>query len=90
MAFRNKELVHLYTCLVLGKHSSWRRGFVLYLMEGEEQAVQPIVGFNVSLMGRMEEYSSNTDWKQYVERLEIFFEVNNRAINTSENRLRLK
>jgi hypothetical protein len=28
-------------------------------------------------MGYMEEYSPNTDWKQYVERLEIFFEVNN-------------
>ena len=28
-------------------------------------------------MGRMEEYLSNTDWKQYVERLEIFFKVNN-------------
>ena len=38
IAFRNKELVHLYICLVLGKHSNW---------------------------------------KQYVERLEIFFEVNN-------------
>ena len=50
---------------------------MLYLMEGEEQAVQPNVGFNVSFMGRMEEYSSNTDWKQYVKRLEIFFEVNN-------------
>ena len=76
-AFPNKELVHLYICSVLGKHSNWRQGFVLYLMEGEEQAVQPNVGFNVSFMGRMEEYSSNTDWKQYVERLEIFFEVNN-------------
>ena len=28
-------------------------------------------------MGRMEEYSSNTEWKQYAERLEIFFKVNN-------------
>jgi hypothetical protein len=47
-------------------------------MEHEEgQAAQPNIGFNLSFMGYMEEYSPNTDWKQYVERLEIFFEVNN-------------
>ncbi|XP_028403427.1 uncharacterized protein K02A2.6-like [Dendronephthya gigantea] len=46
-------------------------------MDEEGQAAQPNVGFNLSFMGHMEEYSSNNDWKQYVERLEIFFEVNN-------------
>ena len=46
-------------------------------MDGEGQAAQPNVGFNVSFMGNIEEYSPNTDWKQYVERLEIFFELNN-------------
>ena len=47
-------------------------------MENEEgHVVQPNVGFNLSFMGHMEEYSPNTDWKQYVELLEIFFEVNN-------------
>jgi hypothetical protein len=33
--------------------------------------------FNPTFVGQMEEYSPTTDWKQYVERLELFFEVNN-------------
>ncbi|XP_046841958.1 uncharacterized protein K02A2.6-like [Xenia sp. Carnegie-2017] len=46
-------------------------------MDDEAQSTQTNVGFNVPFMGHMEEYSTSTDWKQYVERLEIFFEVNN-------------
>ncbi|XP_046862125.1 uncharacterized protein LOC124455535 [Xenia sp. Carnegie-2017] len=46
-------------------------------MDEEAQSTQTNVGFNVPFMGHMEEYSTSTDWKQYVERLEIFFEVNN-------------
>ncbi len=44
--------------------------------EGHSSTQQTVV-FNPTFVGQMEEYSPTTDWKQYVERLELFFEVNN-------------
>ena len=37
---------------------------------------QPNVVVNPSYLGRMEEFKPGSDWKRYVERLEMFFEVN--------------
>ena len=39
-AFLNKELVHLYICLVLGKHSNWRRGWDV-VFDGRRRASCP-------------------------------------------------
>ena len=39
-------------------------------------SAQPNVVVNPSYLGRMEEFTPGRDWKHYVERLEMFFEVN--------------
>lgn len=49
-------------------------------MPGEEEqpgpAQQTIVVIS-SFIGRLEEFVPGSDWKHYVERVEMFFEVNN-------------
>ncbi len=40
--------------------------------EGHSSTQQTVV-FNPTFVGQMEEYFPTTDWKQYVERLELFF-----------------
>ena len=40
-------------------------------------AMQQMVVVNSSLIGRVEEFVPVSDWKHYVERVEMFFEVNN-------------
>ena len=45
------------------------------MTEGQASVQQGIV-INSSFIGQMGEYAPDTDWKQYVERLELFFEVN--------------
>ena len=39
-------------------------------------SAQPSVIVNQSYLGRMEEFTPGSDWKHYVERLKMFFEVN--------------
>ena len=40
------------------------------------EAAQPSIVVKPSCLGRMEEFTPGSDWKHYVERLEMFFEVN--------------
>ena len=37
---------------------------------------QPNIVVHPSYLGRIEEFTLGSDWKHYVERLEMFFEVN--------------
>ena len=37
---------------------------------------QPSIVVHPSYLGQMEEFTPGKDWKHYVERLEMFFEVN--------------
>ena len=50
-------------------------------MSGEEEptnaTAQQTVVVNSSHIGRVEEFVPGSDWKHYVERMEMFFEVNN-------------
>ena len=50
-------------------------------MSGEEEptneTAQQTVIVNSSHIGRVEEFVPGSDWKHYVERMEMFFEVNN-------------
>lgn len=43
-------------------------------MTGE--TVQPNIMVHPSYFGRIEEFMPGSDWKNYVEQLEMFFEVN--------------
>ena len=40
------------------------------------ESAQPSIVVHPSCLGRMEEFTPGSDWKHYVERLEMFFEVN--------------
>ncbi|PFX16058.1 Uncharacterized protein K02A2.6 [Stylophora pistillata] len=40
------------------------------------EPVQPSIVVHPSCLGRMEEFTPGSDWKHYVKRLEMFFEVN--------------
>ena len=79
--------VRIFSVFVCYKHIAIRDEDFVAIMDGEGQAAQPSVGFNVSFMGNIEEYSPNIDWKQYVERLEIFFEVNNVPTDKQASRI---
>ena len=40
------------------------------------EAAQPSIVVNPSCLGHMEEFTPGSNWKHYVEQLEMFFEVN--------------
>ena len=46
-------------------------------MEPTNLTAQQMVVVNSSLLGRVEEFVLGSDWKYYVKRVEMFFEVNN-------------
>ena len=45
----------------------------------EQQPAQQTIVVNSSFIGRVEEFIPGSDWKHYVERVEMIFEVNSVA-----------
>ena len=45
----------------------------------EQQPTQQTIVVNSSFIGQVEEFIPGSDWKHYVERVEMFFEVNSVA-----------
>ena len=46
------------------------------MFSDEQQRAQQTIVVNSSFIGQVEEFISGSDWKLYVERVEMFFEVN--------------
>ena len=68
----NKTSTHCYD--IVGR--SLYETLPTKMFSDEQQRAQQTIVVNSSFIGQVEEFISGSDWKLYVERVEMFFEVN--------------